>query len=346
MLRDLAVLDEMVIEVAKWKFLSENPTRERSPRGFADGVELKLTGLEEGSAKAIISLVVAGAGLFPMGNTIYFEMAKEAIVSAIAAAERNESATAYLPASALSYFDRMGRSLRDGEAMEFPGEDGASPSKLTRESRRKLVLASAAVKEITEDTTIRGLICEADQAKMTFEVLLADGAKITNIPMDAPHLETILKAFSEFKKGTRVQIQGIGRLNRTSRLQGFERVQHIRILDPLDIGSRLDELRNLSDGWLDGKGKAPSTHGIDWLAEFFDRNYADDLPLPYLYPTPEGGVHAEWRLDPLDATLEIDLNSRTASFHALDLDSGREDSRQIDLQDQVQWMWVLGQLRR
>ena len=58
-LKDLAVLEEMIVEVAKWRFLEKNPDRTRSPRGFTKGIELKLTGVEDGSAIAVISLVVA-----------------------------------------------------------------------------------------------------------------------------------------------------------------------------------------------------------------------------------------------------------------------------------------------
>ncbi|MXY47133.1 MAG: hypothetical protein F4Y44_09140, partial [Chloroflexi bacterium] len=45
-LSDLAALQEMVLEVAKWRFLERNPERQRSPRGFTKDVHLKLTGLE------------------------------------------------------------------------------------------------------------------------------------------------------------------------------------------------------------------------------------------------------------------------------------------------------------
>ena len=43
LLKDLAVLEEMVIEVAKLKFLAEHTDRQRSPHGFTKGIHLKLT---------------------------------------------------------------------------------------------------------------------------------------------------------------------------------------------------------------------------------------------------------------------------------------------------------------
>jgi len=337
MLKDLAVLEEMVIEVAKWKFLQANQDRSRSPRGFTEGIELKLTGLEEGSAKPIISLIIAGASLFPQASEAYFEQAREAIVSAIAAADRNEPVTRFLPPTALTYFDRMGRSLRDGEAMEFANPSSPAPARLTKETRKRLVLASEGVTEITEETSIRGSICEADQLKMTFEVQLPGGQKVVGIPIDPPHLDTILEAFSKYKKGGRVLIQGIARFNRASRLEGFERIQHIQVLDPLDIPSRLDDLRNLRDGWLDGKGTAPAAEGLHWLTGEFDKRFPEDLPLPFLYPTPEGGIQAEWRLPPFEVSLEIDLGRHSATLHSLNMDSLNDVLKEFDLNIEEDW---------
>ena len=55
----------MIVDVAKWKFFQTNPNRERTPRGFTEGIELKLTGMEEGSAIPIISLCLSTVALTP-----------------------------------------------------------------------------------------------------------------------------------------------------------------------------------------------------------------------------------------------------------------------------------------
>ena len=48
LLGDLAVLEAMVIEVAKWRYLQDNPNRKRSPRKFTEGISLTLTSVEQG----------------------------------------------------------------------------------------------------------------------------------------------------------------------------------------------------------------------------------------------------------------------------------------------------------
>src|SRR5262245_5876784 len=89
------------------------------------------------------------------------------------------------------------------------------------------------------------------------------------------------------------------------------------IVDPLAVRARLTEFKSLRAGWLDGVGVAPSLDGLDWLAGAFDRNWLNDLPRPYLYPTAEGGVRAEWPLPPHELSLDIDLSARTGGWHAL-----------------------------
>lgn len=114
----------------------------------------------------------------------------------------------------------------------------------------------------------------------------------------------------------------------------------------LDISYRLAELRELKDGWLDGKGKAPASEGLDWLSSAFATRYPRGSILPYLYPTAEGDVLAEWTLGDWEASLEIDLASHSAEWHALDVQSGREASRKLDLDSDDAWRWLGTEIRR
>jgi hypothetical protein len=105
----------------------------------------------------------------------------------------------------------------------------------------------------------------------------------------------------------------------------------------LEIGPRLDELRALKDGWLDGLGKALPPQGLDWLAGVLKRHYPGGLMPPHFYPTTEGGVQAEWTLRPWEILLEIDLATRVGQWHALNLQSGDEVSRELNLEQDTSW---------
>ena len=126
--------------------------------------------------------------------------------------------------------------------------------------------------------------------------------------------------------------------------------------DLMDISRQLADMKRLNDGWADGMqpaaqwgsgyGKAPAHHALDWLAAQFARRYAPGLPKPYLYPTPEGGVQAEWPIGSNEASLEIDLTTHTAEWYCLNFDTDASNEKTLDLDDAKSWRWIAGELSR
>ena len=116
--------------------------------------------------------------MLPTAQQGYLEQARDSIVSAIAAVGENKSPTAYLPRKALAYFDRLGRSLLDDEAIAFPTGDPDAPARLTKETRLRL-LKAAEVTERTEEIHIRGGIFDFNQEDLFFVMMLPDGSKVT-----------------------------------------------------------------------------------------------------------------------------------------------------------------------
>ena len=100
---------------------------------------------------------------------------------------------------------------------------------------------------------------------------------------------------------------------------------------------RLEQIAALKDGWLDGQGHAPARDKLEWLADAFDSNFDADLPLPYLYPTPEGGVQAEWTVNDWAVTFEIDVNGQQGVYQALNLKDQTCTELQISLADSNGW---------
>ena len=105
----------------------------------------------------------------------------------------------------------------------------------------------------------------------------------------------------------------------------------------LDVRARIDELRLLPNGWLEGHGLAPDSAGLDWFAEQFEHAFPAELPLPFVYPTQEGGLRLEWELAPADLSVEVDLRTRKAEVHCLDLDTDNEATETLDLSTEEGW---------
>ena len=335
LLEDFAALEELFIEVAKWIYLNENSDRKRVPRGFTNEVALKLSSIENGSAVPKIMLVTSFIGLFPNNNFEYYEKARENILKSIDAANRGEEVTRYIPDNLLVYFNRIGKRLRDDETIDFSPGSGLQ-AKLNRTTRRKLVLASSNIHEVTIETMIRGTIPEADKSKKTFTLMTNSGQRIL-AKLQGVHSTTILDAFNSYESKTRVMISGLGRFDKQDRLVSFESIDHISVLDPLDVPSRLEELASLEPGWLNGEGIALQKENLDWFAEIFETNYDPALPLPHLYPTPTGGIQAEWSSFTHDISLNIDLPKKSAFYQSWNRISDELDELTLKLSEDSDW---------
>ena len=249
-----------------------------------------------------------------------------------------------LPDEYLRYFDRFGRRLHEGESIEFNSRSGVDAARLTKASRRKLIRASR-ISEITEEVFIRGSIPEMDQDRMTFELQSLEGRKIPAV-IEEQHRDIVLEVFTGYEADEKVLIRGIGKYDRQEHLIKLESIEEITALDPLDVPSRLHELKDMQDGWLEGEGRALSSEGLNWLATQFEQYYPADLPLPYLYPTPEGGVRAEWSEGADAVVLQTDLDNHSASWLWFDRGSDTDHERELNLDDAEDRSWWVNEVRK
>lgn len=121
---------------------------------------------------------------------------------------------------------------------------------------------------------------------------------------------------------------------------------HEHPVDPLDVPARLREFRAMDDGWYDGEGEAPPLEGLDWLATKFRERYPDDIPLPYTYPTPKGGIEMEWSIGEHSVILEVDLSTHQGDYLGFDDKSDVENTRTLDLQSADGWTWMIDNIRQ
>lgn len=102
---------------------------------------------------------------------------------------------------------------------------------------------------------------------------------------------------------------------------------------------RLDELRRLNAGWLDGEGISVDPVALAELGELFELYYPADLPLPYVFPTVSGGLQLEWRLAESWVDVEIDLSSLIGDWLS-------DDEVAFDLRSAGGWGELGGRIRQ
>ena len=96
----------------------------------------------------------------------------------------------------------------------------------------------------------------------------------------------------------------------------------VEVNNALDMSARITQLSLLRDGWLDGEGLALARDGLGWFANAWQSHWPSNLPLPHLYPTPTGGLEAEWMKGEMLLSAEIDLAARQATLLMVNLQNG------------------------
>lgn len=301
-LKDWAAFEGLIVETARWLYLEQFPKRKRTPRGFAHSFSLNLTRIEDGSAFAVLERPVASGSLFNDGDD-WFNIARERVLDTIAAAAAGNRVEELLPKALLAYFDQFGRSLREGECVEFTRGADANKVIYDQKVRKTLVLKSATVYRTEE--SVRGSMSELNLENRTFTLKLVSGEKVTGYfseeLRDAAH--SALGAYGE----SLVMVEGAVVRDQTESRKRIEQVTRIEALDPLDVPARIEALRLLRDGWMDGYGIKPALIGLNWFTKLWTENWPDEVPLPHVYPTLAGGLQLEWSMPESSLALEVDL---------------------------------------
>jgi len=309
--RDLAAYETLVVELAKHLYIEEHPERQRVPKGFAADFHLHLERVDDGSARPLLSMVLAGALGLGAGSNIYFERARDLITECIAAPD-GQLPPAF-PRSLLVHFNQVGRSLREGEKLEIPIAAGPV-AVLTPERRKHLVLAADRVYE--REIELSGTIGEADWEKSSFRLRLGDGSQAV-IPMP----QSFHPQAREFGGRSRhqVTVKGVATYDSWDKLQKVISVESLEVQPDYQLSARFDALLALAEGWMDGKGIAPDPRKLAQVAERMIGHYPEQLSLPAIAPTPEGNLLLEWDA-PGEPSVDLHLDSMRAAFHAFQPD--------------------------
>lgn len=335
-LKDLSGLEQLILDLAKYFYLKDNPERQRIIKGF-NKVALNLTSIKPGSAVPCIDVsypIEQTPTLFPPEYLKYLHKARSCIINTINAASNDSDISACIPNEFIPHFEKFGRSLKDDEAIEFTPTE-SNKCRFDKTIRRKIIFASKTQQEIIEEAEVRLAVTQVSGEKKIFWSKLADGQSFS-ATYSIYDEENVFFAAKNYPK-SKLLVKGLGKFSRENKIFGFTEIESISLLDPLDIGSQIDELSHLKDGWLDGKGKAPRKQNLEWLENAFDSLYNPQLPFPRLYPTPEGNVQAEWSTEKHEVSLEIIFDARRGEYQSLDINTNDCIDLDLDLTLPEKW---------
>lgn len=332
LLRELVLFEELILETARWLYMEQNPGKKRLPRGWREGFSLSLADVAEGSAMPVLVMEDTEATEDDLFRQ-HFEKARDTIIEAISAAPASGQQQV-LPRQLGKYFEKIGAGLRDGEQIVFGRPESLAPAILTTEVRRRLVPPNAPYQKHHE---VVGTIFEVNQRARTYHILDGGDRTIFARFAEEDH-DRIMGASNNYRNGELFRVRGNGLFNPDGSLK--------EIVETFDIepeGQRItgliEKFGALEKGWFDGtEGEPFSPQALHWLENQWHANVPASLPTPKFFPTVEGNLSVEWRIDQWDASLEIDLGKRQAYFHALNLDTDVErEADELDLTTPEGW---------
>ena len=314
LLPDLSAYQDLVIELAGELFRVDYPDRKRLPKNFSDGFHLKLRTIEPGSAAPAMERVVADGSPALASAGDYFERARDVIEQTLRAAAGAGPLPREFPRQLLSRFNGIGQGLREDEYVVWCSGDQRDGPRYDRSVRKRLILTNASTYEQQVDLT--GRVVAFDEERKSFE-LKYDAIRVP-ARFDASQLATVRSVIANVDPIAR--LTGVGEFDVGDRLRKVISVHALTLVSDdgdIDLDARLEELSTLRDGWFDGEGTAPTRATIDHAASSIRSLTAEgNVPTPYLYPTPEGDIRAEWPLADGEITATFDATGERVYLHA------------------------------
>ena len=92
---------------------------------------------------------------------------------------------------------------------------------------------------------------------------------------------------------------------------------------PTTLERQMELLAALDEGWYDESSRSYDPSELQWATTLLRSAItAFELPTPYIYPTPEGRVRAEWSTSDSEVIVTVDLRGRRAEVIASNVKSG------------------------
>ena len=338
-LPDLAAYRDLVVEVAKHLFRERNNDRQRVPKGFEESFQLGLSQVIQGNSATALAQRLetledqpadpaqVGFGFPRYGE---FEDARDLVDRVIAAANDGQALPQEFPRALVGKFNRFGQSLRAGEHAEL-SHGRTAPVRYDSETRKRIVLSANATYENTLDQrfTLTG-----GEIRACIVHLADDDGTRFDLHVDTD--EECEKAIA--RRRHQVRVVGTGLFDRHDRLTKITKYKELIYTDdepqqPLD--ERLGEIARTPAGWYSGQNPAPDASAIARMGEFVALITTEaGVPVPYVYPLPDGSITGEWTRDDWEISATVTLPDLAIELHALNVETDKELDVDIDQFDE------------
>jgi hypothetical protein len=338
-LAEIVALSDLLEDLARHLFLRANPNRERVPKGFRDRFDLRLTAVDEGSARPVLEREPFGQ-LTIDGDE--FDAAGDLLVRGIQEFAKSNTLPEEFPATSVAKFGRFGRSFRAGDRFVLSRDGTGDAAYYTPRIRQALLLTSS--DRYTAVAEAHGRITELDQDTLSFQLRVSDELRVPCKISD----DLLQSAYelSDPNDLAEVRVEGVGVYSATGGLIRFDEITDLSLDSELTdnpaalqsaiearalesaLGRRIQELAGLQPNWM-GPGSEPPTGsalrtGRQLLAVL---NLGSGIAL---VPTYSGGLQFEWTAGRVEQSIEVEP-SGALYLHAANVDADVSEATELSM---------------
>jgi hypothetical protein len=239
------------------------------------------------------------------------------LINQVISTEEGVKLPAAFPKEYYSFFNRIGRSLENGERLEWSPQD-PNPTALTPARRKALVLAAGQTYEAEVDVV--GRVFDLNTEKNEGQLRTGENDKIA-FEYGEPFFNELWQALGK-NRTLFAHIEGIGVFDVNDRLKSIKEISQLEVVRHYALISLIDGLSGLANGWLEGGGIAPTGDNLNGLTNEVATWFPETLEYPSVAPTEDGNVVFEWIRPHARIELEVNFPDQLLELYASNLKSG------------------------
>lgn len=196
---------ELLVETAKELWYAANPKKKKLPDGFESRLTLQLREIRPGSvACPLLRDSDTDPDDLPLEVEDEYSKAARIIEMVMDSADRSQAPSSDLPAVVIPLFEKLGKTLRPDEWMEFQSSGNRSPVRWNEESRNRV--QEWASHSYTDSVDYIGEVTRADVEGCSFTLKLDSGDRVPG--KFSPEQESDVTSALHDHKNVRVRVSG------------------------------------------------------------------------------------------------------------------------------------------
>lgn len=323
-LAELGTFQQLLVRVARTIFFQRHQDRHRVPRGFQEAAQLYLTSSEPNCFTAGLSR--PGAWLGNAEDIGIFDQARDMSIRALALVSEGQDLPADFPPDAIDLLAALGQRLdNDEELLVRTRRDAGTTARVNQRTRARL--AEITRRPLEREEGIDGEVEKVDDTADRFTLRTRVGTRV-EVPFSVVQRPAVMEALEQ-RPIARVRVRGLLAVAQRLKMKSvaeLEVVDDERAPEVQRVWKRLEDLRSLRDGWLEGDGVTPDAVVVARAREVIARILVDyrDLPRPKVFPTPDGGIQVEWMIGDWGAELVFEPDEEGVMAEATNVETGEE----------------------